>query len=246
MTEPPTPQPLSAEVQATDMLQAARLHGAKRVQIPAAVLRSLLSGLDAERARVRELEAALEAITGTLDAEVVPAGSVAERVRMLARMYGHAHIRGCERWDGWEQSRSLAADLAEAVRRWVSWCDDWHAGKPHPFDDLVFGRAALARYEQGAPADGWLPIESAPRDRAVDLWIVGEPPYRMPDCTWGRAPHCCGEAGQYCDSDWHRTPDGWIASDGFAVEETATHWRPPPSPPTSAPAPTQQEGKADG
>ena len=38
-----------------------------------------------------------------------------------------------------------APDLYEAVRRWLTWCDDWHAGKPHPVDDLKFARAALAR-----------------------------------------------------------------------------------------------------
>lgn len=36
-------------------------------------------------------------------------------------------------------------DLVKAVERWLSWCDDWHAGKSHPSDDLEFARAALSR-----------------------------------------------------------------------------------------------------
>ena len=43
----------------------------------------------------------------------------------------------------------LKAELAEAVgviQRWVSWCDDWHAGKPHPSDDLAAARAFLAKH----------------------------------------------------------------------------------------------------
>lgn len=36
-------------------------------------------------------------------------------------------------------------DLVKTVERWLSWCDDWHAGKPHPNDDLEFARAALAK-----------------------------------------------------------------------------------------------------
>ena len=39
--------------------------------------------------------------------------------------------------------RAENARLREAVRRWLSWCEDWYAGKPHPVDDLEFGRAAL-------------------------------------------------------------------------------------------------------
>lgn len=37
------------------------------------------------------------------------------------------------------------SELIECVERWLSWCDNWHAGKPHPCDDLDFARAALAK-----------------------------------------------------------------------------------------------------
>jgi hypothetical protein len=45
--------------------------------------------------------------------------------------------------------------LLEACRRWISWCDEWHPGKPHPADDLEFARAAIAKAETAAaPAKG--------------------------------------------------------------------------------------------
>jgi hypothetical protein len=54
---------------------------------------------------------------------------------------------------GKEGRRRIAAEarLKEAekmIGRWISWCDDWHAGKPHPADDLAAARAFLNAKEK--------------------------------------------------------------------------------------------------
>jgi len=51
---------------------------------------------------------------------------------------------------GREGRRRIAAEtrLKEAekvIERWISWCDDWHAGKPHPADNLAAARSFLDR-----------------------------------------------------------------------------------------------------
>lgn len=81
----------------------------------------------------------------------------------------------------------------------------------------------------------WQTIDSAPRDGStVDLWDadVG----RVTDCYWGHPEHSCGEAGQYCDSDWHHdTQESWV--DGTFNERLGdadiTHWMLPPAPPSN-------------
>ncbi|GGD30989.1 DUF551 domain-containing protein [Aureimonas glaciei] len=81
----------------------------------------------------------------------------------------------------------------------------------------------------------WQPIETAPKDGTiVDLWH--DEFGRNANCYWGVPQHECGEAGRYCDSDWHDTPEGWVDSaynqttflDGF------THWMPLPAPPVQS------------
>ena len=78
----------------------------------------------------------------------------------------------------------------------------------------------------------WQPIETAPRDGTViDLWVGGA---RFADCRWGKPDHCCGEAGQYCDSEWHGQPEGWVVTDWnevLCVDDDPTHWMPLPAPP---------------
>lgn len=78
----------------------------------------------------------------------------------------------------------------------------------------------------------WLPIETAPRDGTViDLWVNGE---RFADCKWGFPEHCCGEAGQYCDSEWHGQSEGWVVThlnEFLWTDDDPTHWMPLPTPP---------------
>lgn len=91
--------------------------------------------------------------------------------------------------------------------------------------------ALLDRLE--AAERGWQPIETAPGDGTViDVWRDGT----RETVYWGFPPHCCGEMGQYCDSDWHgiKKP-GWICSTfGEFIggkHDPFTHWRPLPSGP---------------
>lgn len=82
---------------------------------------------------------------------------------------------------------------------------------------------------------GWQPIETAPRDGTViDLWHdeLG----RTPDCKWGLPEHCCGEAGQYCDSEWHSLKEDWVSTTfNEMLDDLAyTHWMPLPAPPKEA------------
>lgn len=43
--------------------------------------------------------------------------------------------------------REVERRAVELVRRWVSWCDDWHPGKSHPFDDIEAAKAFLSERE---------------------------------------------------------------------------------------------------
>jgi len=89
-------------------------------------------------------------------------------------------------------------------------------------------RAALT----AALAKMWRPIESAPKNGdMIDLYH--EEFGRWPDCYWGMPEHTCGEAGQYCDSEWHSEPEGWVcsASNTHAFSDGFTHWMPRHAPP---------------
>lgn len=81
----------------------------------------------------------------------------------------------------------------------------------------------------------WQPIGTVPKDGTrVDLWIGGELPRREPGASFGKGEHSCGEAGQYCDSDWHSMEPIWIDDyTGYPIHdsEKATHWMPLPEPP---------------
>lgn len=124
-----------------------------------------------------------------------------------------------------------------------------HANKLIPYQSREAAFAACQAdhdrriLAQLQPGDGWLPIVSAPKDgTSVDLWhrVYG----RRADHYWGHSDHCCGEAGQYCDSEWHSEPEGWIDStfnEAASDAEDFTHWMPLPAPPASLP---QGEGKA--
>jgi len=93
--------------------------------------------------------------------------------------------------------------------------------------------AALPDLLNRLTAVQWWPIETAPKDGTViDVWRDGT----RETVYWGFPPHCCGEMGQYCDSDWHgiKKP-GWICSTfGEFIggkHDPFTHWRPIPSGP---------------
>jgi hypothetical protein len=85
--------------------------------------------------------------------------------------------------------------------------------------------AAFTRAPGPAEAEGWRPIESAPKDGTpVDLWMSRG--YRVTDAHWGEMePDDDGE-------DW---PDhAWFDDHGDMVEgedNRATHWRPVPDAP---------------
>lgn len=110
-----------------------------------------------------ELERAANAIRP--DQRGVPAFSAEQVLALIARLREAERDRDAAR-KAWGMFRGearraederdrLKAELAEAVgviQRWVSWCDDWHAGKPHPSDDLDAARTFLAKHG-GHPDD---------------------------------------------------------------------------------------------
>lgn len=78
----------------------------------------------------------------------------------------------------------------------------------------------------------WQPIKTAPKDGTIiDLWHKEF--HRQTDCMWGLPHHTCGEAGRYCDSEWHGAKRGWVDTtfNDFVVDGTLTHWMPLPEPP---------------
>lgn len=83
------------------------------------------------------------------------------------------------------------------------------------------------------PVDLWQDIATAPKDGTnVDLWSAEFG--RQSDCYWGKPEHHCGEAGQYCDSEWHGDPKTWICSaTNHTTFDDITHWMPLPATPTS-------------
>lgn len=91
----------------------------------------------------------------------------------------------------------------------------------------------------------WSPIESAPHDGTViDLWTGAS---RYVDCFWGKPDHSCGEAGEYCDSDWHTSEPYWV--DGTFSEflpATPTHWMPRPNGPSEESDRTGADSVSDG
>ncbi|MCJ8139580.1 hypothetical protein [Falsirhodobacter halotolerans] len=78
---------------------------------------------------------------------------------------------------------------------------------------------------------GWQAIATAPTDGTViDLWDGT----RWTDCYWGVPHHDCGEAGRYCDSDWHSLKNGWVCGTfNEALDAEPTHWMPPPPAPAA-------------
>lgn len=72
--------------------------------------------------------------------------------------------------------------------------------------------------------DGWMPIETAPKDKFIDLWLV----HLNNDWT-----------ERYAECIWHET-NGWVQPNingGIVVvrydDVKVTHWMPRPKPPQS-------------
>jgi len=91
-------------------------------------------------------------------------------------------------------------------------------------ENVEAAKAALAAIDAPGESDGWLPIESAPKDGTrIDLWAEGK---RWTDARWGKHDP---------DSDCPWGPEHWIWVHGedrnsFRYPEP-THWRPLPAPP---------------
>ena len=73
----------------------------------------------------------------------------------------------------------------------------------------------------------WQPIESAPRDREIDLWVVWpDSASRWADAKWMEAgSHKCNGPGNWCSREG-------FPLHAFTQRPTATHWRDKPPPPT--------------
>jgi len=128
-------------------------------------------------------------------------------------------------------SSERAQALEEALRKMVALYESERDPGDYGFQRPDWLLAALSSQPV---ADGWLPIETAPKDGTViDLWSSEFG--RQPDCFWGKREHHCGEAGQYCDSDWHSEPDAWIDSaQNTQTFDDITHWHPLPASPRSS------------
>jgi len=93
--------------------------------------------------------------------------------------------------------------------------------------------AALAAPQPNAAADGWMPIETAPKD-GTEIDLFSRHGHREAGAAWGLPPHECGEMGRYCDSEWHDYEPGWVTDFWGEPQPDSefTHWRPLPAPPT--------------
>lgn len=89
----------------------------------------------------------------------------------------------------------------------------------------------------------WQNIKTAPKDGTlIDLWHKEFG--RASDHYWGLPSHSCGEAGSYCDSDWHSLRAGWV--DATFNEPSwgsgdFSHWMPLPKPPVPTHNPEKEE-----
>lgn len=86
-------------------------------------------------------------------------------------------------------------------------------------------RQHLAEAEEKVPK--WLPIESAPKDRLVDIWIKnsdGSGGYRWSDCYYDKI----------CDEWRTSSPSGFLMT---MRARNVSHYMPPPAPPEGDKAP---------
>jgi len=69
----------------------------------------------------------------------------------------------------------------------------------------------------------WQPIETAPKDRPIDLWVQETPDYRahrVPDAVWDSV-----------DENWREAGDSSFHFGQYMFPKVATHWLPLPPPP---------------
>lgn len=79
----------------------------------------------------------------------------------------------------------------------------------------------------------WRPIETAPKDRTIDLWVIDE---RIHDCWWGQPTYSQGKALGFVYQSSYDS-DGPVIS----LVHGATHWMPLPPSPAEQYALDQQE-----
>lgn len=150
-----------------------------------------------------------------------------------------------------------AHDAAVALRAILDAPDD-ATRRPHAryyLERLEEALRAQPPAREDAQPVGWRSIDSAPKDGTViDVWRADG---GKDTVHWGKPHHDCGEAGGYCDSDWHsiRAP-GWVCN---TFEEFLgrnhnpfTHWKPldegpdaEPSPALTHPAPDALRGAVE-
>lgn len=119
----------------------------------------------------------------------------------------------------------------------------YHAGAPGV---LSFARAVMARWGAAAPAqeaeDGWMPIETAPRDGRVLLlgYYNAQGRWRTLRGEWVDADQIAEYWEVEAEPGWYETsveaedpPNAWPTN--------PTHWRLPPAPPAAR---ARQEGSA--
>ncbi|WP_019573403.1 hypothetical protein [Curvibacter lanceolatus] len=100
-------------------------------------------------------------------------------------------------------------------------------------EDFAARLISLAKEE--ALAEGWQPIETAPKDgTSIIGWHAkyGARETKMNfygEGSQGYADHMAGKGPLECGWDWSEPKNGW----GFSWEPT--HWRPLPPPPKEAP-----------
>ncbi|MEN5249972.1 hypothetical protein [Brucella pseudintermedia] len=131
-----------------------------------------------------------------------------------------------------ERVRVLVDALEVAKNELQAWikCADENGlcvtSTPHVIEHIDMALAALSSPDHAdagkVEGDGWMPIESAPKDGTViDLW--SDEYGRLTDCYWG-APMAYegGETGwvHAHSNEWAESPDEFV------------HWRPLPSAPS--------------
>ena len=103
----------------------------------------------------------------------------------------------------------------------VPTCMRGYAGDPAAYENYIRGCILRANTRVPAPAeaDGWRPIESAPKDGTLIL-----------ACGFGPKGYFVADV-KYKDEQWmifHPEEDDWTVA-----SHRVTHWRPLPSPPSA-------------